>query len=121
MQATLKSRIRGSVLAQALGDALGAPFEFAPADAVERRTGKKWLAGLYPFEGEKGPHGVWVDIAPMGTGTDDVRYNYLFMELSIELRRMPVGRELAQRLLDVYERPGDFFPNYRFLTFSQKN
>jgi ADP-ribosylglycohydrolase len=119
MQATLKSRIRGSVLAQALGDALGAPFEFAPVDAVERRTGKIWVAGLYPVEGARGPHGVWGDPAPVGTGTDDVRYNYLFMELSVELRRMPVGRELAQRLLDIYERPGDFFPNSEELVRGQ--
>ena len=119
MKPTLKSRIRGSVLAQALGDALGAPFEFAAADSVERRTGEKWLAGLYPFEGEKGPHGVWVDAAPAGTGTDDVRYNHLFMELAVELRRMPTDRELAQRLLDVYERPGDFFPGYEELARGQ--
>ena len=112
MKSRLPSKIGGSVLAQALGDALGAPFEFAPTDAVERRTGEKWLAGLYSFEGEKGPHGVWVDTAPVGTGTDDVRYNYLFMELAVELGRMPSDRELAQRLLDVYERPQDFFPGF---------
>ncbi len=55
---------------------------------------------------------MWVDTAPVGTGTDDVRYNYLFMELAVELGRMPSDRELAQRLLDVYERPEDFFPGF---------
>lgn len=119
MKPTLKSRIRGSVLAQALGDALGAPFEFAATAAVEQRTGEKWLAGLYPFIGDKSPHGLWRDETPVGTGTDDVRYNYLFMELAVELRRMPVDRELARRLLDVYERPGDFFPGYNELARGQ--
>lgn len=111
MKPTLQSRIRGSVLAQAWGDALGAPFEFAPPDAVEKRTGKKWLVRLHPFTGKKGPHGMWVSEAPAGTGTDDVRYNYLFMELAVELGRMPRDREVARRLLDVYERPEDFFPS----------
>ncbi len=110
MKPTLQSRIRGSVLAQAWGDALGAPFEFAPPDAVKKRTGEPWLGRLHPFAGKKGPHGIWADQAPAGTGTDDARYNYLFMELAVELGRMPADREVARRLLDVYERPGDFFP-----------
>lgn len=119
MKATLESRIRGSVFAQALGDALGAPFEFAPADAVEKRTGEKWIGDLYSFEGEIGPHGVWRDETPAGTGTDDVRYNYLFMELAVELGRVPIDREVARRLLDVYERPGEFFPGYDELAQGQ--
>ena len=41
MGVTLEDRIRGSVYAQALGDALGAPFEFAEPDAVEKKTGEK--------------------------------------------------------------------------------
>ena len=110
MKPTLQSRIRGSVLAQAWGDALGAPFEFAPPDAVKKSTGEQWLERLHPFAGKKGPHGMWADQAPAGTGTDDTRYNYLFIELAVELGRMPMAREVARRLLDVYERPGDFFP-----------
>ena len=85
MKPTLQSRIRGSVLAQAWGDALGAPFEFAPPDAVKKRTGEQWLERLHPFAGKKGPHGMWADQAPAGTGTDDARYNYLFIELAVEL------------------------------------
>ena len=77
---------------------------------LKRRTGEPWLGRLHPFVGKKGPHGIWADQAPAGTGTDDVRYNYLFMELAVELGRMPVAREVARRLLDVYERPKDFFP-----------
>ncbi len=119
MTPTLKNRIRGSVLAQALGDALGVPFEFASVDVVEAQTGNKWLEGLYPFVGEKGPHSVWGQEAPAGTGSDDVRYNYLFMELAIELGRMPVDREVARRFLDVYERPGDFFPGSEDLARGQ--
>jgi ADP-ribosylglycohydrolase len=119
MSATLKARIRGCVLAQALGDAMGAPFEFAPPDAVERRTGSRWIGALHPFDGEKGPHGPWRDQVPAGTGTDDVRYSYLFMELVVELGRAPTGSELARRFLDVYERPGAFFPVWEELARGQ--
>ena len=119
MGVTLEDRIRGSVYAQALGDALGAPFEFAEPDAVEKRTGEKWIDDLHVFEGQVGPHGVWRGGTPAGTGTDDVRYNWLFMELAIELGRVPDGREVARRFLDVFERPGDFFAGYDELARGQ--
>ena len=115
----LVNRVRGAVLLQAFGDALGAPFEFADSGAVERETGKDWIDELHAFTGDAGPHGPWVSPAPVGTGTDDVRYSWLFMELAVELGRMPTGHELARCLLDVYERPGDFFPGYEALTQQQ--
>ena len=119
MGVTLEDRIRGSVYAQALGDALGAPFEFAEPDAVEKKTGEKWIDDLHAFKGHVGPHGVWRGGTPAGTGTDDVRYNWLFMELAIELGRVPDGREVARRFLDVFERPGDFFAGYDELARGQ--
>lgn len=117
---TMRDRIRGSVLGQALGDALGAPFEFAPPGAVREATGKDWIDGLCAFTGKPGPHGPWVTPAPAGTGTDDVRYNRLFIDLVVELGgRMPEDVELARRLLDVYERPGDYFPGFEALARGQ--
>jgi len=115
----LVDRVRGAVLLQAVGDALGAPFEFAESGAVERQTGKDWLDELHAFTGKAGPHGPWVSPAPIGTGTDDVRYGWLFMALAVELGRMPKGQELARRLLDVHERPGDFFPDFEDLARQQ--
>ncbi len=117
--ADIQDRVRGSVLAQALGDALGAPFEFAEVGSVERVTGSDWIVALCPFTGQKGPHGPWISPAPIGIGTDDVRYNWLFMALAVELGRAPTDRQLARRLLDVHERPGDFFPGYEELARGQ--
>lgn len=115
----LVSRVRAAVLLQAFGDALGAPFEFAETGAVERDTGKDWLDALHSFKGEVGAHNAWMSPAPLGTGTDDVRYSWLFMELVNELGRMPTGREIARRLLAVHERPGAFFPGYEALAVEQ--
>ena len=114
-------RIRGSVLAQAVGDALGAPFEFAPIQNTGHEVNKPniWIDRLCAFTAKEGPHGPWNSPAPIGTGTDDVRYNWLFMELAIELGRAPSDRELARRLLDVYEYPGDFFPGFEVMARGQ--
>ena len=95
MMPQIRERIRGSVLGQAFGDALGAPFEFAPPDAVN------WIEELCAFTGTTSPHGLWVSPAPKGTGTDDVRYNRLFIDLVVELGgRMPDDVELAAWLLE---------------------
>ncbi len=115
----LSDRVRGSVLLQAYGDALGAPFEFAESGAVERDTGKDWLDELHVFAGKVGAHSAWISPAPIGTGTDDVRYGWLFLRLAVEVGRMPTGREVARCLLAVHERPGDFFPAYEALARDQ--
>ncbi len=116
----LRDRIRGSVLGQALGDALGAPFEFASPGAVREQSGQDWIDRLCAFTGVTGPHGPWQSPAPPGTGTDDVRYNRLFIDLVAELGgRMPDEAELAARLLDVHERPEEWFPGYGELARAQ--
>jgi ADP-ribosylglycohydrolase len=118
-EAGLHSRIHGCVLGAALGDAIGAPFEFRlPMDQVSR-AGSPWIDALHPFTGEVGPHGIWRSPAPPGTGTDDTRYNWLFLELAAELRRMPSAKELAGRFLEVHERPASFFPEHPELATSQ--
>ncbi len=112
LPANRAERVRGAVWAQALGDALGAPFEFS-AQRVE------WIDRLQPFTGRVGPHGPWVSPAPAGTGTDDVRYAWLFMDLAHEVRGMPTAAALAQHLIDLHERPGDVFPNHAPLARAQ--
>jgi len=101
---------RGCVLGAALGDALGAAFEFKPVAVVAERTGKTWIDGLHPRITRGSAHGVWAENAPAGTGTDDTRYNWLFLELAAELARFPSDRELARRMLDVHDTPERFFP-----------
>ena len=107
-----QSRIRGCILGAALGDALGAPFEFRPFEYVHNIIGKPWINGLYPFDGTATPHGIWKDSAPAGTGTDDTRYNWLFLELAAHLGRMPSAKEVARRFIDIYRDPKSVFPSH---------
>jgi ADP-ribosylglycohydrolase len=121
--ADLRSKIRGCVLGAALGDAIGGPFEFGPLERVPLLTGDAWIDGLYPYVAATGPHGVWPlptgqppdrgAPPPAGTGTDDTRYNWLFLELAAELGRMPGGHHLATRYLEIYANPEIVFPGHR--------
>ena len=105
-------RIQGAVLMQAYGDALGAPFEFS-SERVE------WIDRLRPYVGSAGPHGLWSVPASPGTGTDDVRYAWVFMELACQVQRAPDAREIAQRFVEIYERPAAFFPRHAQLARNQ--
>lgn len=110
--ANIAERVRGALWAQALGDALGAPFEFG-SERVE------WIDRLHPFTGRVGPHGPWLSPAPVGTGTDDVRYAWLFVALACRLKGMPTAAALAQHFIDLHDRPGDFFPGHPPLARAQ--
>ena len=116
---TLADRIRGSVLGVAIGDALGAPFEFRPVAALCAETGRDWLDRLYPSTGGIHQHGLWRERAPAGTGTDDTRYLYLFLRLAAELGRLPDARAWAELCLDIYAHPGALFPGHEALCAAQ--
>ena len=115
----IESKIRGCVLGAALGDAIGAPFEFQPAAIAPQSDGQPWIDGLYPSQIHISPHGMWAQPAPAGTGTDDTRYNWLFLELAASLGRMPTASNFAQRYLELYEQPDSVFPGHTDLTREQ--
>jgi ADP-ribosylglycohydrolase len=115
----LKDRVRGCVLGLVLGDAIGGPFEFGPLERVVESTGGDWIDGLYPYGSDMGaPHGVWVPSslqgqgAPAGTGTDDTRLNWLYLELAREQGRAPGARDVAARYLELYEHPDRAFAGH---------
>jgi ADP-ribosylglycohydrolase len=115
----LADRIRGCILGTVLGDAIGGPFEFGPLDRVLKTTGGDWIDDLYPYDRDMGaPHGVWVPPlmadqgAPAGTGTDDTRLNWLYLELAVELGRVPEAHDIAVRYLELYEQPESVFPGH---------
>jgi ADP-ribosylglycohydrolase len=118
----VQDRIRGCVLGAALGDAVGGPFEFGPLERVKEVSGGTWIDGLYPYLETTGPHGVWPcpppdkGLPPAGTGTDDTRYDWLFLELALEAGHMPTGREVARRYIDLYEHPEAVFAGHADLT-----
>jgi ADP-ribosylglycohydrolase len=115
----LENKIRGCILGTVLGDAIGGPFEFGPLDRVPKVTGGDWIDGLYPYGPEMGaPHGVWAPHArqgqgaPAGAGTDDTRLNWLYLDLSLELGRVPSAHDVAERYLELYERPERAFSGH---------
>ena len=108
----IESKIYGCILGAALGDAIGARFEFKPVDEIVEKTGRRWIEALHPFAGQASPHGVWRDRVPVGTGTDDTRYSWIFIELATRLGHLPTAGELAAHFLRIYERPEEFFPGY---------
>ncbi|MBN1581075.1 MAG: ADP-ribosylglycohydrolase family protein [Anaerolineae bacterium] len=113
---SVRSKIRGCVLGAALGDAIGGPFEFQPVEMAPIRDEKPWIDGLYPYTIEASPHGVWAQPAPAGTGTDDTRYNWLFLELVTELGEMLTPHQLATCLLRMYQHPESAFPDHTRFT-----
>jgi ADP-ribosylglycohydrolase len=114
-----RSKIRGCVLGASLGDAIGAPFEFQPVEIAPQIDGRPWIDGLYESRILASPHGVWAQPAPAGTGTDDTRYNWLFLELAIKLGRMPTADDMAAHFLDLYKHPDSVFPGHTEFTREQ--
>jgi hypothetical protein len=110
------------VLGAAIGDAIGGPFEFGPLERVMALTGGDWIDGLYPYDHSGGAHGVWGPpspaggLPPAGTGTDDVRLDWLFLALATELGRPPTGRDVARRYIKIYENPESVYPGHAELT-----
>ena len=84
-----------------------------------KSTGRPWIDGLYESHIDASPHGVWALPAPAGTGTDDTRYNWLFLELAIKLGRMPTADDMAAHFLDLYEHPDLVFPGQAEFTRQQ--
>jgi ADP-ribosylglycohydrolase len=54
VQPDLRERIRGSLLAGAVGDALGAPIEFDSLRKIQQRFGPQGVAGFEPAFGRRG-------------------------------------------------------------------
>jgi ADP-ribosylglycohydrolase len=104
------ARARGCVLGAALGDSLGAAFEFQQAAVVVERTGADWIDALCPVLIPPNAHGTWGDAPPVGTGTDDTRYNALFLGLAADLGHFPDDRDLARRILSVGDAPERHYP-----------
>jgi ADP-ribosylglycohydrolase len=73
--APLSSRVRGSLLGGALGDALGAPVEFMSAEQIESAYGPNGVRSFRPA-----PSGAPTTLAPVGLITDDTQMTLFTVE-----------------------------------------
>jgi len=98
------SRVLGSMVGNAIGDAFGGVVEGASADRVRRVTGKDWVDEFLPYQEGHGIHplGVWEASPPRGTVTDDGRYNQIFVECVIRNRGQINSQLLAIEYLRRY-------------------
>ena len=113
------SKVRGAILGAALGDATRAPFEFRSKRWVIDTTGEDWTDGLYHSQLGRDPHGVWEKHTAPGTETDDVRLNWVLLNLASDLGRVPTWRELGDRFAQVGNSPATFFPSHTDLAKGQ--
>lgn len=100
-QVDLEARIRGLLVGSAIGDALGGPIEFQPADEVRQLPAppKRWAAGetldeaakeaarqrlrmrpYAPLRPASESYGHWGADAPAGTITDDTRHKLILLD-----------------------------------------
>lgn len=80
-------KVLGCIFGATIGDAVGGPVEFKPPKFIhELLNGREWLQDMLPYRQGVHPLGTWVDDAPRGTGTDDTRFNHIFLECVIKNR-----------------------------------
>jgi ADP-ribosylglycohydrolase len=116
----IHDRILGCVVGASIGDAIGGAFEFQDADFITQRIGSDWIDDMYPYEGiEPGPHGIWVNDAPVGTGTDDTRYNHVFIETALRKGKQVNSRDLAQAFIERHDSVEKHYPIGRELARRQ--
>ena len=105
-------RVLGSLLASAVGDALGAPYEFFSREKALPLLGSDpWIDDLHePAHAVVNPHGIWGPHAGRGCGTDDTRYNHLFLDVAASVGSVPSAADLAAEVIRRFERPDDYYP-----------
>jgi ADP-ribosylglycohydrolase len=107
-------RILGCMVGSAIGDSFGAVVEFARADRVRQIAGSDWVAEFLPFPEDFGTHpaGVWEKGPPRGTGTDDTRYNHVFVECVVRNGGAINSQLLAIEYLERYRDRATFYPRH---------
>ena len=114
---TMRDKFLGSIIGAAIGDAIGAPFEFWDQERLKQHPhGTEWIEDMLPFVGrKKGPRGVWRDDPPVGTGTDDTRLNMVLVEAVIKYGKHLNSRLLAAEFIDRYLNVDRYYPGYHDL------
>lgn len=101
-QSELQDRILGMLVGSAIGDAMGAPTEMWPREAIRQTYG--FVKQLDPMIREVSPEGIWLPNLPAGGTTDDTRWKVLaanFM-LTQEAENLD-SREFARKILSQHQ------------------
>ena len=116
----LRDKVLGCVIGASIGDSIGGPLEMATAERVrETLDGREWIDEMLLYRRPAGAHGVWQDDPPKGTGTDDTRYNQIFLETVCKHRSAVNSRQLAEAYIDRYRNVETFYPAYVALAREQ--
>jgi ADP-ribosylglycohydrolase len=106
MTTTLDDRIAGSLLALAIGDALGYPHEFRSVQQVRREIGPDGITDFVALQDPRFTRPMFVGPAhPPGTFTDDTQMSIAVAEALLDAGRGPhVGlmQAMGRRFVDWY-------------------
>jgi ADP-ribosylglycohydrolase len=102
------------MVGSAIGDSFGAVVEFATADRLTQIAGKDWVDEFLPFAEDFGTHpaGVWEKAPPRGTGTDDTRFNHIFVDCVVRNGGAINSQLLAIEYLERYRDRATFYPRH---------
>lgn len=101
-EAELYDRILGMLVGSAIGDAMGAPTEMWPREAIQLEYG--FVQGLDSMVREISPEGVWKANLPAGGTTDDTRWKSLAVDyLLSQTTESLEPKDFASHILKSYE------------------
>lgn len=101
-QADLSDKIKGLLVGSAIGDAMGAPTEMWPREAIQHTYG--WVNGLDSMVREVSPEGIWLANLPGGGTTDDTRWKSLMVDYLAKNEGNPFDADsFAEHIIQVYE------------------
>ena len=101
-EAELYDRILGMLVGSAIGDAMGAPTEMWPREAIQLEYG--FVKGLDSMVREVSPEGIWKANLPAGGTTDDTRWKSLAVDyLLSQTTESLEPKDFASHILKSYE------------------
>jgi ADP-ribosylglycohydrolase len=116
MSDKLEDKVMGCIIGSAIGDAFGAVSEGRSREDFIKYSwnveGKEWLEDFVPSSHKPHPEGIWVSDAPRGTGTDDTRFNNIFIECVVKNKGIINPHLLAFEYIERYRNMEKYVPGY---------
>ena len=100
-EAELYDKVLGMLVGSAIGDAMGAPTEMWPRDAIQLEYG--FVQDLDSMVREVSPEGIWKANLPAGGTTDDTRWKNLTVDYLLSQKSESLdSKAFASHLLKTY-------------------